>query len=353
MTAGGLRADVEVRLGALDLKVVLAVAPGETVAVLGPNGAGKTTLLRALAGLHELDTGTVVLDGEVLEDTTGRRRVACERRPVGMVFQDNLLFPHLSAVDNVAFGLRARGVRRGEARRRAGEWLERLGLAALAEARPGRLSGGEAQRVALARALAVGPRLLLLDEPFAALDASTRSSVRRDLRAHLASCPGAALVVTHDAVEAAALADRLVVLEGGRVAQEGALAELTARPRSRYVADLVGVNLFPGRAEGSCVTLAGGFVLTVAEQASGDVLVAVAPRAVTLHRQRPDGSPRNVWEGSVAAVEHQGDRARVTIGGALPLVAEVTAAAAGDLSLEGGGPVWVAVKATEIEVFPS
>ncbi len=354
MTASdGLSAEVEVRLGALDLRVRLAVAPGETVAVLGPNGAGKTTLLRALAGLHDVDSGTVVLDGEVLEDTAGGRRVPCEQRSVGMVFQANLLFPHMSALENVAFGLRARGVRKGEARRRAGDWLDRVGLAAHAQATPDRLSGGEAQRVALARALAGDPRLLLLDEPLAALDASVRGAMRRELRTHLAAAPGVRVVVTHDAVDAAALADRLVVLEGGRVTQEGTLAELTARPRSRYVADLVGVNLFTGRADGTAVTVTGGFVLTVAEQASGDVLVAVPPRAVTLHHRRPDGSPRNVWEASAAAVEHEGDRVRVSLAGPVAIVAEVTAAAAGELALEAGGPVWVAVKATEIDVFPA
>ncbi|MGI8685067.1 MAG: ABC transporter ATP-binding protein [Acidimicrobiales bacterium] len=351
MTAG-LQADVEVRLGSLHLRAELSVAPGETVAVVGPNGSGKTTLLRALAGLQPLASGTVVLDGEVLDDAGTGRAVACERRPVGVVFQDNLLFPHLSALDNVAFGLRSRGVRRDEARRRAAAWLDRVGLAHHGGARPGQLSGGQAQRVALARALVTEPRLLLLDEPLAALDATTRVATRRDLRDHLGGYPGVRVLVTHDPVEAAALADRFVVLEAGRVAQRGTLPELTARPRSRYVADLVGVNLYAGRAGGTTVVV-GDFALTVAEPTSGDVLVAIPPRAVTLHRQRPQGSPRNVWEGSVGAVEQAGDRARVAVGGPLPIVAEVTAPAAADLELGAGGAVWVSLKATEIGVFPA
>ncbi|HEX2373012.1 MAG TPA: ATP-binding cassette domain-containing protein, partial [Actinomycetota bacterium] len=174
-----LEARVELLLGQLHLDVDLAVASGELVVLLGPNGAGKTTLLRALAGLVPLDRGRVVLDGRVLEDAESGEWVATERRPVGFVFQDYLLFPHLSALENVAFGLRARGVGRAEARRRATAWLDRVGLAAHAAARPRALSGGQAQRVALARAMVAQPRLLLLDEPLAALDAATRSEVRR------------------------------------------------------------------------------------------------------------------------------------------------------------------------------
>jgi len=210
-----LEARVGLRLGRLDLEVELAVGTGELVVLLGPNGAGKTTLLRALAGLVPLDRGRVVLDGAVLEDTAAGAWVPTERRPVGFVFQDYLLFPHLSALENVAFGLRARGLARAEARRRAAAWLDRVGLAAHAAARPRALSGGQAQRVALARAMVGEPRLLLLDEPLAALDAATRAEVRRDLRRHLASFGGTRLLVTHDPLEALALADRLVVLEGG------------------------------------------------------------------------------------------------------------------------------------------
>ena len=351
-----LEASIKVQIGALDLDLDLSVGDDQVVAVLGPNGAGKTTLLQALAGLRALQHGRVVLDGEVLEDTgTGIRR-APEERPVAVVFQDYLLFPHLTAVENVAFGLRCRGMARSQARGRAREWLDELGLADRADARPGELSGGQAQRVALARALATEPRLLLLDEPLSALDVSTRAEVRRDLRRHLASFPGVRLVVTHDPLEAMALADVLVVLEGGRLVQSGTPAEVSARPRSRYVADLVGVNLWRGRAGDRRVVLDGESVLHAPDAntgGTGEVFALVHPRAVSLHRRPPEGTPRNVWEGVAESLDLEGDRVRVRVGGPLEIVAEVTPAAVAELRLADGGPVWVAVKATEVAVYPA
>src|SRR5581483_1799645 len=246
--AVSVEARLRVRRGELDLDVELAIARGELVALLGPNGAGKTTIVHALAGLVALDAGSLRIDGVTLDDPAAGVFVPPEERPVAVAFQDLLLFPHLSAVANVAFGLRARGVARAAADRAAREWLERFGIAALAERKPRELSGGEAQRVALARALALGPALLLLDEPFSALDAEARGRLRRDLRAHLARQPGMRLLVTHDPVEAIALADRLVVLESGRVTHSGTAADIAARPRSPYAAALAGVNLFRGRA---------------------------------------------------------------------------------------------------------
>jgi molybdate transport system ATP-binding protein len=348
-----LEARVELTLGRLHLDVEVAVATGELVVLLGPNGAGKTTLLRALAGLVALDQGRVVLDGEVLDDPAAGVHVATERRPIGFVFQDYLLFPHLSALENVAFGLRARGVPRAEARRRAADWLDRVGLAGRAGAQPRVLSGGQAQRVALARAMVSDPRLLLLDEPLAALDAATRAEVRRDLRRHLASFDGTRLLVTHDPLEAVALADRLVVLEGGRVTQTGTPDQVSARPRSRYVAELVGVNLFRGHAAGGVVRLPGGATLVAADDHHGEVFAAVHPHAVALHRRAPEGTPRNVWAGTADTLEVVGDRVRVRVAGPVPIVAEVTPAAAGELRLADGGPVWASVKATEVTVYPA
>jgi molybdate transport system ATP-binding protein len=348
-----LDAQVGLTLGRLRLEVELAVGTGELVVLLGPNGAGKTTLLRALAGLLALDHGRVVLDGAVLEDTATGAWVPTERRPIGFVFQDYLLFPHLSALENVAFGLRARGLPKAEARRRAGAWLERVGLAGHAGARPRALSGGQAQRVALARALVSEPRLLLLDEPLAALDAATRAEVRRDLRRHLAGFDGTRLLVTHDPLEAMALADRLVVLEGGRVTQTGSPAQVSQRPRSGYVAELVGVNLFRGRADGGAVELAGGGRLIAAGDHRGEVFAAVHPRAVALHRRVPEGTPRNVLPGTAETVDVVGDRVRVRVAGQVPIVAEVTPAAVGELRLADGGPVWASVKATEVIVYPA
>jgi molybdate transport system ATP-binding protein len=348
-----LEARVELILGQLHLDVDLAVASGELVVLLGPNGAGKTTLLRALAGLVPLDRGRVVLDGGVLEDAEGGEWVATEHRPIGFVFQDYLLFPHLSALENVAFGLRARGLTKVEARRRAAAWLERVGLAAHAASRPRALSGGQAQRVALARAMAGDPRLLLLDEPLAALDAATRAEVRRDLRRHLASFDGTRLLVTHDPLEAIALADRLVVLEEGKVTQTGTPAEVSEHPRSRYVAELVGINLYRGQADGRSVRLVGGGTVVAADINHGEVFAAVHPHAVALHRHVPEGTPRNVWAGTADAVEVVGDRVRVQVTGPVPVVAEVTPAAAAELRLAEGGQVWVSVKATEVTVYPA
>jgi molybdate transport system ATP-binding protein len=213
------------------------------------------------------------------------------------------------------------------------------------------LSGGQQQRVALARALVTEPRLLLLDEPLAALDATTRVDTRRDLRDHLRAHDGVRLVITHDPLDAAALADLIVVIEDGRVVQQGTLAEITARPRSRYVADLVGVNLLPGRAvPGTGSVDVGGIELTIADRVDGDVLLAIPPRAITLSRVRPEGTARNVWLGVIDGVDHAADRARVRVRGPVTIVAEVTDAAARDLDLIDGTEVWIAGKATEIEV---
>jgi molybdate transport system ATP-binding protein len=233
-----LTAAVRLRLGALDLDVTIDAGDGEVVALVGPNGAGKTTLLRCVAGLQGIDAGRIAVDGRVLDDPAAGVWVAPAERGLGVVFQDHLLFPRLSARDNVAFGLRAHGMAKAEARARAGEWLARVGLADHAASRPRALSGGQAQRVALARALAIEPRVLLLDEPLAALDVQARVQVRDELARHLATFPGARLLVTHDLTDAA-LADRVVVVEAGRVTQVGTADDLRAAPATPYVKDLV------------------------------------------------------------------------------------------------------------------
>ncbi|MCU1458791.1 MAG: modC [Actinomycetia bacterium] len=346
-----LRVRVDLRLGSLHLDVDLDVEPGETVAILGPNGAGKTTLLRCIGGLAPIDAGRLALDDDVWDEPGAGIFVPPERRSVGFGFQDYVLFPHLSARENVAFGPRSRGVAKREARHRAEEWLGRVGLGDVAGAKPEALSGGQAQRVALARALATDPQVLLLDEPLAALDASTRGEVRRDLRAHLAAFPGVRILVTHDPIDAATLADRLVIVEDGRIVQTGTLAEVTGRPRSRYVAELVGVNLVQGVASGNDVALDGGGVLVVPSEERGAVFAVIRPQAVALHRTRPAGSPRNVWSGRVASVELLGDRVRVRVDGSPALVAEVTPAALHELALVEGAEIWVSLKATEVNVF--
>jgi molybdate transport system ATP-binding protein len=270
-----------------------------------------------------------------------------------VVFQNYLLFPHLSVLENVAFALRSRHVARAEARRRAREWLSRVGLADRERAKPSELSGGQQQRVALSRAMVAEPRLLLLDEPLAALDVGTRTELRRELRTHLASFPGARVLVTHELLDAVALADRLLVLECGRVAQVGTVREVSEQPRSRYVADLVGVNLLRGTGRDHTVELDGGAKVVTAERVDGAVYVAIQPHAVSLHRSPPEGSPRNVWAGRVHGTDLLGDRVRVHVEGAVSLVAEVTEAAVADLGLVDDVEVWASVKATELSIYPT
>ncbi|MCA6095241.1 ABC transporter ATP-binding protein, partial [Streptomyces sp. SCA3-4] len=332
-------------------QATLDAAPGTTIAVVGPNGAGKTTLLRALLGLTTRAEARPLHLGE--EDTAS---VPTHHRRIAWVPQDNALFPHLSALANTAYGLRAQGTPKKAAHREAREWLDRLGVGHLAHRRPARLSGGQAQRVALARALASRPRLLLLDEPLAALDQSTRAHVRRTLRTHLAGFPGVCLIVTHDPVEAVALADRVLVLEDGRTVQYATPAELTRHPRSPWAARMLGHNAWPGRAtEDGTILLDDGARLRTAEAPAAATtglatgLAVVPPEAVALHTAEPTaGSPRNAWPGTVHELTAQGGRLRVLVAGEPDVVAEITPEAAAALELKEGTRVWVTVKATEV-----
>jgi molybdate transport system ATP-binding protein len=345
-----LDAHVVVRRGALEVDVDLTVADGEVLAVLGPNGAGKSSLLRVVAGLLPPDGGRVVVDGGEVWDGDGAH-VPAYRRSIGMVFQDHLLFPHLSVTENVAFGPRTRGIPRAAARAAAEGWLERVGLAGLGERRPGELSGGQAQRAALARALVGDPRVLLLDEPLSALDARTRLTVRAELGRHLAAYAGSAVLVTHDPVDALALAGRVVVVEDGRVVQSGTPAEVARRPRTDYVARLVGLSLLPGTGVGTSVRLDGGGSVEVAEEVTGPVFVAVRPESVALYLARPEGSPRNVWPARLAGATPHGATVRCELDGEVPLIADVTAASFAQLGLAPGSAVWATVKASEVVVY--
>ncbi|MEV6161939.1 ABC transporter ATP-binding protein [Streptomyces sp. NPDC052052] len=342
----GLDARLVVERDAFRLDVALTAAPGEVVALLGPNGAGKTTALRALAGLAPLHGGHLRLDGAELD------RTPPEARPVGVVFQDYLLFPHLTALDNVAFGPRCHGAAKAEARAQAAVWLARMGLADHAGTKPRKLSGGQAQRVALARALATRPRLLLLDEPLAALDARTRLDVRTQLRRHLAEFEAVAVLVTHDPLDAMVLADRLVVIEDGRIVQEGAPGDIARRPRTDYIAHLVGLNLYRGQAEGRAVHVDGGPLITTTDTVTGPAFVAFPPSAVTLHRDRPAAADAgNLWPCEVAGLETHGDRIRAELTGGLPLVADLATVAAAELGLHPGATVWAAVDAARTHAY--
>ena len=357
---GALVVDGSVRRGDFTLDLHLRVEPGEVLGVLGPNGAGKTTLLRTLAGLEALSDGTIGLGDLVLDDASRDTFVPPERRPVGLVFQSYRLFPHLDVLDNIAFASRSRGASRRASRAVAAPWLERLELTGLATRRPGQISGGQAQRVALARALAAEPGLLLLDEPLAALDARTRLTVRAELRRHLSQFAGPVLVVTHDPLEAMVMADRLLVLEHGRVVQQGSPAHVAARPATEYVARLVGLNLYAGRlgVPAGTVALDGGGSLaatvTTGLRPGDPVLVGLRPSAVTLHTTRPEhASPRNVWPGTVEHLELLGDRVRVQVAGTPAALVDVTPAAVAELALTPGQPVWLSAKATETVAYPS
>ena len=309
------------------LDVTLSAEPGTVVAVIGPNGAGKSTLVKALAGL-------VPARGHARLDGTDLLRLNARDRRVGMVFQDRLLFPHLSARANVAFGPRARGVRRTDAEAQADVWLDRLGIGDLAGRKPGELSGGQAQRVSIARALATDPRLLLLDEPMAGLDVGVATALRIELAAHLAAYDGITLLVTHDAIDALTVAQQVLVVDGGRVAQQGTPAEVAQRPATEHVARLVGLNVIR----------------------EGTELRSFSPTAVTVDLEEPRGSARNRWRGTVGSVNPHGAAVRVVVRaiGTVPLdlIADVTPAAATELGLVPGRVVWLSVKETSVNAYP-
>ena len=339
----GLSAEVRVTRPGHTLDVRLSADPGEIIAVVGPNGAGKTTLLRALAG-------TVDAAGPVHVGEADWEGLPSYRRSVGLVHQEHALFPHLTALQNVAFGPRARGMRRGEAEERAQDLLDRLGVGNLGGRRPEQLSGGQSQRVAVARALATDPEVLLLDEPFAALDVSVGQALREELGAHLAGFRGVTLLVTHDAVDVFTLAHRLLVLEDGTTSQLGTPDEVAAHPATAHAARLVGRNVLRGTADGTDVVLADGEPLVTAHAAHGPVLVTFSPTAVTLDTERPTGSARNRWHAVVRRVTPTGDVLRVQLEHP-DLVADIAPAAGAELGLEPGTRVWASVKATEVTVI--
>jgi molybdate transport system ATP-binding protein len=386
--AGALDVDVLLRRANFTLDVTLRAEPGDVVAVLGPNGAGKSTLLGIVAGLLCPHEGRVVLGGRTL--TGDGILIPAEQRRVGLMGQNPLLFPHLTAVENVAFGPRAQGATRATARADAREWLARLGLTEFADRKPARLSGGQRQRVALARALAARPELLLLDEPLGALDAQTAPEIRHVLRTHLRAASLTTLLVTHDVLDAATLADRVVVLVDGAVVDSGPTTRVLAAPRSSFAAALAGLNMITGMTRsaaqpGTVVAVAGGAapggsaVSGVAAEpiGAGDGAIALFPPAAVAVYLEPAGagSPRNTWPATVVALERGTSairvRARRLRGGTVDtspglasgdgtwgggqdgestIAADLTPAAVAELGLKPGMLVYLSIKANEVRV---
>lgn len=340
--AGVIALDARLRLRreAFVLDVALHLPPGRTVALLGPNGAGKSTVVGALAGLIPVGDGRVAVGDRTLLDTEAGIDAPPRDRRIGVVFQRGYLFPHMTVAENVAFG--ADEVR-------ADEWIDRLGLRSLAGRSPAEISGGEARRVALARTLAADPDVLLLDEPFAGVDAGSVAALRQVLAEHLAGFAGPRLLVTHDPIDVHLLADEVRIIEGGRITMVGTPEDVRLRPTTRYAADLVGANYLSGTASGG-VVMVGERGLAIADHAiSGPVTVVIPARAIALHTTHPEGTARNVWLAPVDRLESLGERVRVAMGGPIPLVAEVTVE--GARSIEALSEVWVSVKATEIAVL--
>jgi molybdate transport system ATP-binding protein len=355
VAATGLYARLVKRVGAFELDTEVTARPGEPTALLGPSGSGKSTCVRLLAGLLRPDAGSIRVGTALWFDADSGVALPPQRRGVGVVFQHYALFPHLSAAENVMFGLRRLGIGRRPAHERAICVLEQFGVRELADRRPAQLSGGQQQRVALARALALRPQLLLLDEPLAALDALTREQVRGELRRTLAGLHIPVVLVTHDPIDALALTTRVRVLERGRTTQEGPAEELVRRPRSPFVATLLGVNFLRGTAvcagDGVVRIQTGRASVFAAGTTAGEVHAAIYPWDITLHTRRPEGSARNVFAACVADVTPLGRAIRVALRGPLPLVAEVTPAAAAEMGLAVGVETWASFKALSVAVY--
>ena len=356
-------------VGAMDLRATvpqrrldleLQVHPGEVVALLGSNGAGKSTLLSLISGLIRPDTGRITLDDRVLVDTQQRVWVPPHQRSVVLLAQQALLFPHLTAAANVAFGPRSKGHSKKDAKDAAMTWLAAVDATEFADRRPAELSGGQAQRIAIARALAADPALLLLDEPMAALDVAVAPALRQLLRKVLRDTGRTALLVTHDLIDALSLADRVVVLDAGRVVEDGPTRTVLSHPRSPFAARIAGVNLISGTAEEHGLrTSQRVHVEGLLDQACllGQGAVAVfSPAAVAVHLAPPTGSPRNHLAVTIAELEPRGEVVRVhstdNDSGTGGLIADITAASAADLDLVPGKEVHFAIKATEIAIYP-
>ena len=337
-----LDARVILNRDSLTLDVELQLQHGEVIAVLGPNGTGKTSLLHALLGWLELESGWIMVDGEVIDSPDTDSYVPPQHRPFGMVFQDGLLFPHMSVEKNILFG--------------AGKDFNLKPLAESLQANellakfPSELSAGERQRAAIARSLAARPKVLFLDEPFSALDIQGKRRGRSLLKEALAIGVSGCLIVTHDLVDAFTLADRVMIIEGGKLTQFDVPDRIRSRPGSEWIADLVGWNYYEGIGEGSVVTLPHGTtIFTAQDDLDGPTSISINPASVSIFKSQPSGSPRNSWLSSIQNIEILDGRARVSLVGEIDICADITTAAANELRQSISSEVWVSVKATEVD----
>jgi molybdate transport system ATP-binding protein len=347
------------------LDVEFSVSAGEVLAVLGPNGAGKSTALHVIAGLVRPDEGLVRLGDRVLTDTVAGVNVATHDRRVGLLLQDSLLFPHMSVAANVAFGPHCRRrmsrFARAEQRATALRWLREVDAEQFADRKSRQLSGGQAQRVAIARALAAEPDVLLLDEPLTGLDVAAAAAIRALLRNVVTRSGCAVILITHDLLDVFTLADRVLVLESGKIAEIGPVADVLAAPRSHFGARIAGINLVNGTigADGALHARSGDHWHGIpAQELSGgqDAIAVFPPTAVAVYRDPPGGSPRNCIELTVAELGIRGSavlvRAQEQADGAPGLAAEITVDAASELRLTPGESVWFSVKAHEVALYP-
>lgn len=342
---------LEAAVAARAVDITLDVDDGQTIAILGPNGSGKSTVLSVIAGILRPDAGRAALDGTTLFDTADGTWLPPHERGTALLAQDPLLFPHLSALDNVAFGPRSAGTSRTRSRDIARGWLDEVDAGDLAGRKPSGLSGGQAQRIAIARALAADPKLLLLDEPMSALDITVVPAMRQTLRRVLAG--RTAVIVTHDVLDALLLADHVLVMESGRIVEHGPTKDVLARPRSTFGARIAGLNLARGVVAGGAVRTSSGLLVAGLQDdlpvPEGEPAVAVfSPGAVSVHRVRPTGSPRNVFAATVRELEPRGAQVRIQTE---ELSADVTVAAVAELDLLPGTGVFLSVKASEVAIY--
>ena len=379
-----LDVSLETHLNAFHLKVAFQAQSGQTAVVLGESGAGKSTVLRLLAGLLQPQQGHITLDDVTYYDSAQKISSPPQQRPFGYVFQDYVLFPHLTVFDNVAFGLRAQHLSRPLISKQVTNALERVQMHGYEKRLPAQLSGGQQQRIAIARALALQPRLLLLDEPLSALDIQTRRAVRQELRTILQQTGITTMLVTHNYLDGLLFGNQILVMDQGQLLQQGDQQELRQYPRSSYVAELIGVNFFHGSLrqqtnnqictirlddqQHTAQALEISAVLKEQEENSSrqpvpgqEVFVIVDPRSITLHQHVPEGSARNIFQGTIltvlpigATTGQQNGRLRVSMQISqtdAPLTAEITEESARKMELHEGKAIFATFKATEASAY--